>query len=361
MSKKWASLLLFACLITFPLLSCYQEKSGSAAETTKSSVVVGCGLSETLSLLRIKDNDQFSVDNDVQQTCQAISKMIEKGDKIFGLCSLSNSIIVYKKSDLKIITEYALGNGKNPISFCFDSSDRVWVSNFISETVEVYKIREDDLKLVKTFDLSGVFSNSSSRPSGIGCSPSGVFAVLENLDDDFLPAGNSAIAVFNPAELKLAGTFEISGKDAIAAEFRENDGFVYVTCAGDYEWGTGFKGNGRLVAFDPQEKREAWAIDISGAPFELEIWKNFAIMGNGKEGKILLADLEKQTELPPIDIRQSDSTGLSYVSALETTSSDLLVAAEFNQDRLFVFDLNGFEKLQDFSVCDGPDALVSVE
>lgn len=361
MSKKWACLFPLIFLSASLIFSCYQEKAGSQDTSTESSVVVGCGLSETLSLFKIGDDLNFSVENNVQQTCRAISELKVRDDKIYGLCSLSNSLIVYQRSGLEIVTEHSLGTGKNPISFCFDAHGRIWVSNFLAETVEVYELADKKLELARTFDLSDAFLDSSSRPSGIECSSDGVFAVLENLDEDFLPAGKSAVAIFDHDSISLVGMFEISGHDAIAAEYREDDGLVYITCAGDYEQGEGFVGNGKLIAFDPQSKNELFAINVSGAPFEIKIWKNLAIMGNGKEGKILVVDLDSKSELSPFDIRQGSSDELSYVSALEVTGSEILVAAQFNSDKIFAFRLPDFEQLTDLLVCSGPDALVSVE
>lgn len=363
MSKRWASLLsfIFIFLISALIASCYQEKGDSQQEGINSSVVIGCGLSETLSLLKIEDNLNFKLKNDVQKTCQAISELKVKGDKIYGLCSLSNSLIVYNVSSLEVLAEYSLGTGKNPISFCFDEDDRIWVSNFIAETVDVYELYDNKLKLTKTFELSNVFPSSFSRPSGIECAQKKVFVVLSNLDEDALPAGKSAVAIFDQSSITLDGIFEISGYDAITAKYREEDGLVYISCAGDYKQGEGFVGNGKLVAFEPSSKRELFSIEVSGAPFEIQIWENLAIMGNGKEGKILIADLEERKEVDYIDIRQEDSNKLSYVSALEITSSDILIATQFNSDQAFLFKLPSFEKLAKFTVCSGPDALVSVE
>ena len=363
MSRWWLVPFPLLFLLALALSACYEEKLGTAPSLDESSsyVVVGCGLSETLSLLEVSRDGHLDVQNDVQKTCQAISELKVRGDRVYGLCSLSNSLIVYDRADLSVITEHALGERKNPISFCFDGEGRLWTSNFVAETVEVYEFSSDGLSIVRSFDVSGATSPGSGRPGGMECAGSRVFAVLSNLDDDFLPAGDSALAVFDADALEEVGVFEIRGKDAIAAVFREDDGLVYVTCAGDYEQGDGFVGDGRLVAFDPEAQKESWSMDISGAPFELVLWRNLAIMGNGAEGKILVADIEARAELDPVDIRTGGHGELSYVSALAIASSDMLVAAEFNSDKLFVFDLNGFSRLAGFSTCDGPDTLAVME
>ncbi|HDH96572.1 MAG TPA: hypothetical protein ENF73_02445 [Proteobacteria bacterium] len=284
-----------------------------------------------------------------------------RDDRVYGLCSLSNSVIIYDRGDLGILAEHSLGEGKNPISFCFDGDGRMWVSNFISETVEVYRLADGEPKRIKSFDLSGATSPGSSRPGGVACAGSRVFVVLSNLDDDFLPAGKSAVAAFDTDTLEELGVFDIDGKDAIAAAYREDDGLLYITCAGDYEQGSGFVGNGRLVAFDPDALAESWSMDISGAPFEIVLWRNIAFMGNGAEGKILVADIETREELEPLDIRSNGQSGLSYASALAVVPPDVLVAAEFNGDRLLAIDANELSVLADFRVCDGPDALAVLE
>ncbi|HPQ70579.1 MAG TPA: hypothetical protein PKW95_15750 [bacterium] len=329
-------------------------------------LVIGGGLSETLSLLTINGPDSFSLANDVQVTSSSINQTVVYEKELYAVCSLSHSVMVYDVHDLSISRQVSVGIGNNPMMLAFHEDKKAFIANFLSNDVTYYDLADDDGDALYTIAMpsgdelpTDGDGETWARPGGLIMAAGKAYAALSNLDGAYVAGGPGLVAVIDPESKSVDSIIEMEGRDTVGVYARDDD-LVYVISAGDYEVGEGFVGNGKVELIDTQTDEIVGSVETGGAPFEMVINSdNVAYLGNGAEGVVLSFDAETHEMLDPIDIRDPDDTlGLSYASALVVDGNGYLYAAEFNHDRLFVIDtMNQNKIVATFTVNDGPDTL----
>ncbi len=336
-------------------------------------LVIGGGLSETLSLLTINGPEDFALSNDVQLTASAINHTSIYQNELYAVCSLSHSVVVYDIQNLSISREISMGIGNNPMTLDFYQEHKAYISNLATNTVTFYDLSPDadeNNRLLATIPLpSGGDSpetNSEqqtwSRPGTLTVVGDKVYCPLANLNSSFVAGGPGLLAVIDATRNKLEKTIPLEGRNT-SSVYSHNDEILFLLSAGDYVPGTGFLGNGVIEIFDPSNDTVIDSIEIGGAPYEMAASPDgIAYVGNGKEGIILSFDMESLEVLDPVDIRDSLNTfGVSFVSALAVDGNGMLYAAEFNNDHLFIIDTNdGNRIIRVLDVNDGPDTLTFI-
>lgn len=332
-------------------------------------LVIGGGLSETLSLLTIRAKDDFSLAVDIQLTGSAVSQTIVREDELFALCSLSHSVVVYDLDDLSIDREISLGLGSNPVAMAFYEDRNAFVSNLIDNTITYVDLSPgagsilDTIALPKDGQLPGGADSEKryARPGGMVVVGDRVFAALSNLDGGFHAAGPGLVAVIDAKTRTLKTLIELSGRDTGSLFYDASAGELYAISMGDYDNDQGgFVGNGQVEVIDPVAEQVVDTIATGGAPLEMAVSSDkIAYLGNARQGVLLRFDTELREVLEPIDLRDpDDELGLSFVSALAVDGNGLLYVAEFNHDRLFVLDTRDDHRtVGAFTVNDGPDTL----
>ena len=366
----------WACpiLILLALSACddLAEQSGGVIDLSSGgdgnypySVVIGGGLSETLSVLIVKGTDDFQLYNDVQKTGSGIQQSLIHNEKLYTLCSLSNSLLSYSIKDLSILDERSLGVGNNPVAMAFYGDKFVFTANLLTNTVDKYDLDDpSEAPVVIALPSDGAIpknpgvGKSWARPSALAVYGKRIFCALGNLDSLYRAAGPSLLAVIDPDANQVVQTSILHGHDTVSLYL--DGSTLYAISAGDFDGTVGFVGNGTIEAIDADTLEIRQKLTLPGAPFVMAVTSDRkAYLGNGKEGIVLSFDLNTWEQLPSIDIRShNNSFGVSFASALTIDVHDSLYVAEFNSDRLFVIDTkNGNRILSSFVVDDGPNTL----
>jgi DNA-binding beta-propeller fold protein YncE len=329
-------------------------------------LVIGGGLSETLSLLTINGPGEFDLANDVQKTASGIHQTFVHDSQLYALCSLSNSLVIYDE-DLSIDTELSLGVGTNPIGLALDGEDQAWVATFLTDELILFDISGSKAEPLAEIALPSNLPRDSGveetwpRPGAVVVTEKYVFVALSNLDDGFEAGGPGAVAVVDNETRSLSTTIELQGRDTTGLWLDEQAGLLYTVSAGDHSPDEGFNGNGLVELIDIRTLEIVDSVEIDGAPLEMVVSEDrIAYLVNAVEGTVLSFDLDTLEQYPPIDIRgnEDDGIGLSFASAVAVDGHGYLYAAEFNHDRLVVLDTNdGNRLIAELTVNDGPETL----
>lgn len=374
------SLILLLALIIMPACDPLEEKSGDAFNIPNGgdwsfpySLVIGGGLSETLDLATIQGPGELDLRHDVRRTGSGISQTVIYDDELYALCSLSHSVIVYDLVDLEIKREIGLGLGNNPIALAFGPEKNAFITNYITNTVTVYRLGPDIpeadrlLTTIPMPDQNQLPHDSGSvgwaRPSGIVYIDGRVFVALSNLGDVHTAAGDGLVAVIDAQDYSIEALIQLSGRDTLALWHDQHGERLFVVSAGSYKSGEGFVGDGLVEIVDLVGLQIVDSLEVDGSPFEIAVCPNrMAFLGNGKEAVVLGFDLDT---LEPIDPVTLDSGGgpaeLSFASALACDGNNLLYVTDFNSDQLFVIDTEDQNKiLLRTGTTDGPDTMTLI-
>jgi DNA-binding beta-propeller fold protein YncE len=362
------SLLLLA-LIAWLLTACDGLDESSSDESfdddtdAAAYLIVGGGLSETLSVLRVDPGPEFSFFADVVPTGAGVNDAAPHGAGLVTVCSLSNSLVVYD-ADLDVTREVSVGAGANPMNLALVGDGTVWVSAFLPGELRHLDLGpgvDSNARLLATVGIPpdpALGANAWSRPNDLALLDGAIFVTLSNLSAAWTPAGPGQLAVVDAAAGALEERIALAGRDPIGLTWDETRSLLWVVSAGDYDE-DGFVGNGLLEGVDPETRQVERTIPIDGAPFEMVVAADLAYLGNGKDGRLLVVDLDEGEQRDSIDLRRHDSPGgLSFISALAVGAGGLIYAADFNSDYLYVLDPAAdhnviFETLAN----DGPDTL----
>ncbi|MBZ0273033.1 hypothetical protein K8I61_13420 [bacterium] len=363
-----SSILLLACepLEAQPVGDGANLTTGGDAWEYPYHLVIGGGLSETLSVLSITGDDAFSLAADAAPTGQAITQTVRRGDAIFAVCSLSNSVVIYDAGDLSLDRELSVGEGVNPMAIAFDDEGLAWLPGFVSRDVRALDIKTGEI--VAAVPLPPVASGDGQqapRPSGATFCGGRVLIAAAPMDAQFVGDGPGVVVAVDPAARAVSDVATLGGENAIAIHCDGGDGGerAIVSTAGKYDAiAGGFTGDGGVEVLDAASLTSIARVPLAGAPFDFVrapwgVW----YFENGKEGTILAADLDAFEALAPVALPGTGGPGVSFASALAADGRGHLFAAEFNADRLFVLDANdGHAVVASFDGPDGPDTLLLV-
>ena len=361
--------IILALLVFLLVASCddLKEQSGETVHLRSGGddfaypyfLVIGGGLSETLSVLRIDEGPTFELFNDVAQTGASINDTVLHENKLYAVCSLSNSVVLHDTYDLAAIDEFSIGSGKNPMNLAFVDESRGYIANLLGNSVSVFDFSGEG-KLLADISIPSGQDGIWSRPTWCTTIDDRVYCALANLNQHWAAGTNGAVTVIDPQNNTIESIIAVQGRDTVAVVHQDNAPYAWVLSAGDFTTDQGYAGNGVVEKLDLGTGEITDIIETGGAPFELAVnEKGIAYLGNGLDGRILTFDTETLETGEPVDLREGDK--LSFISALAMDGHGLLYAAEFNSDHLVIIDtLNDNEIIAAFTVNDGPDTLTFV-
>jgi DNA-binding beta-propeller fold protein YncE len=332
-------------------------------------LAIGGGLSETISILKVREGPTFEIFQNVAPTDMAINDAVATATAFYTVCSLSNSVVVYDLN-LNVIREAEVGAGANPMNLALAAGQTGWVSDFLANDVRLVNLGpgpagqavQATVALPDSAALphdAGV-TTSWARPDGVALVGGTLFVALSNLSAQWTPAGPGQLALVDTATATLAGVVTLQGRDPIGVMYDDARKLVWVCSAGDYHNSVGFVGDGLLEGVDPTTQAVVRRIAVQGAPFvPLIAPSGLAYLENGLDGEVLVVDLDAGRQLPSIDLRlHVPGSGLSYISGLALDPAGRLYAVDFNSDYLYVIDPAQDNKvIYQTIVNDGPNTL----
>jgi len=267
----------------------------------------------------------------------------------------------------------SVGAGVNPMTMVLEPDKLAWVGGFVSNDVRLVDLAPGvaaDERVLEIIPMPAGddlprdpgIDRSWTRPGGMVRVGDRVFLALSHLEENYVAAGPGLVAVIDDERRELETVLELEGRDTMSVTYDAQRKVVWAVSAGDYVVQQGFAGNGLLEAIDPQTLAIVARIEIDGAPFELLTADDRGYLCNGRDGNLLVVDLDVGAQLASIDLRRHEGeAGLSFVSALARDPAGFVYAAEFNSDYLYVLDpARDHEIVAEFAVNDGPDTVTFI-
>jgi len=356
----------------FPPAADFNAKPSLSADDDGSDhrLLVANGLSETITLIERKSG-AWQVTPDILDTGQAPNFMTIRGNTCYLVNSLSNSIQLIDINSLATTGEISTGPGSNPMQIEFIDDTTAIVTCYLSNEAVIIDLdpaTPADVRITARIpmptpdELPRDGDNVSyARPGGVAVIGNSAFVLCSNLSGYHVAGGPGVIVIIDLDTLEIESTIVLSGRDSISLlhppRFPER---LVALSAGDYDFESGFHGNGMVESIDLNTREIFQTIELDGAPFDGTIGPDdILFMENGKEGTVLCADIRNGSQLTGFDL-PSSGLALSYASSIVTLPG-LVAVTDFNSDRLYLIDPLSGDILAELATSDGPDAMVCVD
>ncbi|MFH1676515.1 MAG: hypothetical protein ABIC40_05765 [bacterium] len=330
-------------------------------------VLVANGLSETISLIE-RTYGIWKTEPNILPTGSSPNQLVVRGNTAYLVNSLSNSIQIIDLDSMTTVREISTGAGTNPMSIEFIDNEKALVTCYISNDVRLIDLGDNvspenlivtKIPLPSGDDLprdDGVLK-TYARPGGMAIVDDTCYIACSNLESYHLAGGPGVLVEIDINDLSVGRIHVLSGRDTISVLYsaRFPDRLVVVS-AGSYTPESGFTGNGAVESLDLPTGEIFQVINVDGAPFNGVIGPDDILyMENGKESKVLRADLHEGVQLEGFQLPTYGGS-LSYASAI-LSCPGLLLVTNFNADRFYIISPDDGEMLAELQTGDGPDAL----
>jgi len=332
-------------------------------------ILIANGLGESITLVERKNGTWSSV-GDVMETGQSPNQLTY----FHGLCyivnSLSNSVQVFDPDTFETVREISTGFGTNPMNIAFIDETRALVSCHLTNEALIIDISGDAVgdRILKRIPMPDSESlpqddgvTTYARPGGIAVIGNAAYVACENLDVFSTAGGPGIVVAIDLVSFEVENIIEMTGRNTsqllYSSRFPER---LIVMSAGDYEGVTGYVGNGTVESIDLGSGEIFQSIDVEGAPISGVIGEDDILhLENASEGKVIRVDLRTGVELGGFTL-PSYGEQFSFASSILSLPG-LLLATNFNSDRLHIVDPSDGTMLAELGTGDGPDAMAVIE
>jgi hypothetical protein len=331
------------------------------------SLLVANSLSETISRVDRK-NGKWTVTQNILPTGQAPNQLTMRDGLCYVVNSLSNSIEIIDPVAMTILREISTGKGTNPVFMDFIDSDTAFVTCYLSNEVFLIDLRaetDSENRIIAGIAMPsppelphdpGI--STQARPGGIAITSGFAYVACSNLKMYHVAGGPGVLVEIDISDREISGIYELSGRDTISVLHspRFPDRLI-IASAGSYEIADGFVGDGKVESFNLESKGLFQAVAVDGAPFGCVVGPDdILFLENGKEGSVLRVDLHAGIELDHFRLPDYGAP-MTYASSL-AVDSGILLATDFNTDRLYIIEPDTGSILGELATGDGPDAMV---
>lgn len=192
--------------------------------------------------------------------------VIVDGDRAYVTLSGTNEVAVVdlqERADPRVAYTVSTGEGTNPY-FVAKADDTLYVSLWIANAVLPIRVGHDSGEAKSAIPIEGEIEGLA-YPAGVAVAGGRVYAALNNLDDNFAPAGNGRLWSYDPAS--DAQEFVDLGPDCKNPGYVATRGeTVYLACAGKYG-----ADDGAIAVYDPASEAGVRVIHVGGAPARLSL------------------------------------------------------------------------------------------
>lgn len=330
-------------------------------------ILIANSLSENVTLLERKNKIWTSTQNTLK-TGQSPSAIKIRGDRCYILNSLSHALQIIDITSQSIINEISTGISSNPMDFDFVDDNTLIITTYITNEILIMDISDDfndDSRIKKAISLSDEIVlprdedviQTWARPGGVVVINDFAYVALANLQSFHTAGGPGLVVQVSLKTNSITNINTLSGRDTtgLINSERYPDRLIVIS-AGVYSIFDGFIGNGKVESINLNTLEIFQSIDLSGAPFSGVIGHDDLLyLENAKDNRLLRVDLKLGTELDDIELPQY-GPGLSYISSLGTLPG-LILATEFNSDKIYILDPSSGSLLGDLATGDGPDCM----
>ena len=194
------------------------------------------------------------------------NQIVVRGDRAYVISSGENLVHVVDLTDPtqpKTADQVSLGAGVNPMAGAFDDAGTLWVSSWL--TPSLYPVDfSGNLGVAGepvALDMTGL--EGQPYPTGVAVVGDTVYVTLNNLDENYAPAGNGRLATYERSSgekgmIDLGATCTNPGFTAVAGTE------IYVACTDSYV-------DGEVAIVDTTTATVTRRIATGGAPARLAL------------------------------------------------------------------------------------------
>lgn len=228
--------------------------------------------SEWLLSLGSMDQTLYVIDRATMQPVGSIltgaspNQVLVRGSRAYVIVSMENTVQVIDLTDPvnpTTVDEVSLGENTNPMAAAFDERGVLWVSTWLTD--ELYPVDFSGSRGVVgdaiALDTTGL--EGSAYPAGVAVVGDVVYVALNNLDENYQPAGNGRLATWN-RETKETGLVDLGATCTNAGMVAVAGDLVYVACTGNYV-------NGEVVVYDASADEVTRRVALEGGPSRLAL------------------------------------------------------------------------------------------
>lgn len=364
-------LICFMFVVFITLAGCFNNDAIKPFGQKENMVLIANSLGETLSTFNSKDD---LIENNISTLGQAPNQIVVRGSLAYVVNSLSNSIQIVDLSNFATVREISLGAGKNPMNIAILNKNKAYVTNFVTNTVDVINPSETDVskQILKTIQLplgadlspnAGVTANAA-RPQGAIIKDNKLYVNLANLDTlTYGSGGPGFVCVIDTQTDAIVKEIQTSGTNANGMYSDEdNPHKIYVSCSGG--WGMQ---DGTVEILDTVTDTISKSFRVAGGPGSMAVANGKIYAGDIYTGEIMVFDKDSNSSSPSINrivIAETDYVNYIYtmISGIAVDTNGNLYAVEFNSDTLYVIDTaTDSVKKGPIITGDGPQALAVIK
>ncbi|MDA3860015.1 MAG: hypothetical protein PF445_02210 [Melioribacteraceae bacterium] len=267
-------------LFAIVFMGCEDTIVDPPVENSSKTLYVINQSAQTLSKVNLTDS---SITKDIVEIGLFGNKIKIYEERIYVVTSGEDNIkVVDPKDDTNILQIIGLDAGSNPWDITFASTDKAYISNWITNTVSVIDLVSGTV--VKNIEVG-------KAPEGIIYKDGKVYVTNTGYAGWGQPFNNSSVSIIEVAEDRVIGTIStpINPQDLAFAP----DGKLHVLCTGDYA--TSF---GTIAIIDVDSQLMIDSVFVGGSPGDIEI-TNAGIgycsaWGDGVNGFLCAYDTESK-------------------------------------------------------------------
>lgn len=305
-------------LLIILLCSCSIEENSNSVNSS-GKIVAFNGLGETLSIVDPLDK---TINNDIALTGISPNHMVQDGEMLYLVNSLSNSLSIYSTLTMELLYEVYIGSGKNPWMVDFDS-EMIYVTCFL--TGELVVISKVSYEIISTID--------------VGITPQPVLVL-----DEFIIVGNTnyrgstdsydtgSLGIINRSSLTIDSEINLeslSGYYGINPQSMFYDSNrLFIICSGDYR----SESDGLIFIYNLNDFTLEEVVEIGGSP----LYSEGGIGGDrvylGGIGSIRSFSLSSYEVYEPMLFSSSD-----FIPSV-IYYNNYIYSSMFNRDELYIFE-----------------------
>lgn len=259
-----------------PFLKAHQAQSGKpfsgmegpqamAALDANHVVVVG-SLDQTLYVVDRHSMDSISSLVLAEEAGEAMpSHLVVRGNKAFVVNSGTNEVVAVDLADPKapkVAYSVSTGQDSSPMAAAFDDSGTLWVSLWSESKLLPLTMGEAAGTAGEAIDVPAGVIEGIPYPAGVAATGDRVYVSLNNLDENFSPAGNGRLWIVSK-ESKTGEIIDLGATCKNPGLIHAAGDRVFVPCTGTYS------GDGAVVVYDPGKALDAKTLAEGGAPSRL--------------------------------------------------------------------------------------------
>lgn len=235
--------------------------------------------------------------------------LVVDGDRAYVVATGTNEVVAVdlrNKKAPQVAYAVSTGESSSPMAATLDDEGRLWVTLWMGHGLLPIEAAEG--KALDTLSVAPEGIEGAPYPAGVVASGGKIYVSLNNLGEDFAPAGNGRLWSLTPSTQEVE-LIDLGADCKNPGLLVAHDGKIFVPCTGTYT------GDGAVAIHDPSQG-DTTTLPTGGAPARLSL-----------------------SPAAPTTLFVADSMGLDVLRLDLTTGDVQAIRACSEQDWEFVADV----------------------